>query len=82
MQLHKLPSLPPVFVAAEYDVLRDEGRAYAEKLQAAGVSVTRVHASDMNHNFPVHPATVARFPSFDAALSQFAGWLRKTMPAL
>ena len=63
MQLQKLPSLPPVFIAtAEYDVLRDEDLAYAEKLQAAGVSVTRLHAPDMHHNFPVHPATVARFP--------------------
>jgi acetyl esterase len=45
MQLHKLPSLPPVFVAtAEYDVLRDEDLADAEKLQAAGVSVTRLHS--------------------------------------
>lgn len=83
MQLQKLSSLPPVFVAtAEYDVLRDEGLAYAEKLQAAGVSVTRLHAPDMHHNFPVHPATVARFPQCDAALSQFAGWLRKTLSAL
>lgn len=83
MQLQKLPSLPPVFIAtAEYDVLRDEDLAYAEKLQAAGVSVTRLHAPDMHHNFPVHPETAARFPQCDEALSQFAGWLRKTMPAL
>ena len=82
MQLQKPPSLPPVFVAtAEYDVLRDEGLAYAEKLQAAGVNVTRLHAPDMHHNFPVHPATVARFPQSDEALSQFAGWLRETMSA-
>jgi acetyl esterase len=83
MQFQKLPPRPPVFIAtAEYDVLRDEGLAYGEKLQAAGVSVTRLHAPDMHHNFPVHPATVARFPQCDAALSQFAGWLRETLSAL
>ncbi len=63
LQLHKLPALPPTLVTtAEYDVLRDEGLAYAQKLEAAGVAVTHLHAPDMHHNFPVHPGTVARFP--------------------
>jgi acetyl esterase len=80
LQLHKLPALPPTLVAtAEYDVLRDEGLAYAQKLAAAGVAVTHLHAPDMHHNFPVHPGTVARFPQCDAALTQIAGWLRATL---
>jgi acetyl esterase len=80
LQLHKLPTLPPTLVTtAEYDVLRDEGVAYAQKLRAAGVAVTHLHAPDMHHNFPVHPATVARFPQCDAALTQIAGWLRQTL---
>ena len=61
--------------------LRDDGIAYAEKLGAAGVAVTHMHAPDMHHNFPVHPATVARFPQSDAALSRIAGWLRATLAA-
>ena len=80
LQLHKLPALPPTLVAtAEYDVLRDEGLAYAQKLEAAGVAVTHLHAPDMHHNFPIHPGTVARFPQCNAALAQIAGWLRVTL---
>jgi len=80
LQLHKLPALPPTLVAtAEYDVLRDEGLAYAQKLEAAGVAVTHLHAPDMHHNFPVHPGTVARFPQCNAALTHIAGWLRATL---
>jgi acetyl esterase len=82
MRLHNVPPLPPTMVAtAEYDLLRDDGIAYAEKLSAAGVAVTQLHAPDMHHNFPVHPATVARFPQSDSALTRIAGWLRATLAA-
>jgi acetyl esterase len=82
LRLHKVPPLPPTLVAtAEYDLLRDDGIAYAEKLGAAGVAVTHMHAPDMHHNFPVHPATVARFPQCDSALTRIAAWLRATLAA-
>ncbi len=75
-----LPSLPPTLVAtAEYDVLRDEGLAYAEKLRGAGVEVTQLHAPDMSHDFPVSPATVARFPQSTQTLNEIAAWLRSTL---
>lgn len=60
---------------AEYDVLRDEGIAYPEKLARAGIAVTHWHAPDMNHNFVATPATVGRFPQYDATLSAIAHWL-------
>ena len=80
LRLKSVPALPPTLVAtAEYDVLRDEGIAYAEKLRALGSEVTHLHAPDMHHNFPVTPATVARFPQCDRTLQQIADWLRETL---
>jgi acetyl esterase len=80
LQLSALPPLPAALVAtAEYDVLRDEGVAYAQKMAAAGAAVTHLHSPDMHHNFPVHPGTVARFPQSNQALAAFAAWLRDTL---
>jgi acetyl esterase len=82
LRLQQLPVLPPTLVAtAEYDVLRDEGIAYADKLRAAGTAVTHLHAPDMGHNFPVTPNLVARFPQCDAALAEIARWLRENLGA-
>jgi acetyl esterase len=73
LRLQQVPVLPPILVAtAEYDVLRDEGIAYAEKLARAEIAVTHLHAPDMNHNFVATPATVGRFPQYDATLSAIA----------
>jgi acetyl esterase len=80
LRLKQVPALPPAFVAtAEYDPLRDEGIAYAEKLRAAGIKVTHFHAPDMHHNFLVHPGTVARFPQCHAALADVASWLKTAL---
>jgi acetyl esterase len=77
LRIQQLPALPPTLVTtAEYDVLRDEGIAYAEKLRAAGNAVTHLHAPEMHHDFPVSPATVARFPQCLTTLNEIAGWLR------
>lgn len=44
--------LPPAFVlTAGFDPLRDEGRAYAEKMEAAGVPVEWVSAEGQPHGF-------------------------------
>ena len=52
LRAEDLGGLPPaIVVIAEYDPLRDEGLAYAERLRAAGGAVTVHSYEDMPHAF-------------------------------
>jgi acetyl esterase len=52
-----LSAAPPALViTAELDPLRDEGEAYAERLQAAGVATTQVRYDGQIHAFFTLPA--------------------------
>jgi acetyl esterase len=71
-----LSKLPPAFVVtAEYDVLRDEGNAYAKRLNEAGIEVTHLYVKGMNHAFA---ASAREFPHLDQArtvLRALADWI-------
>jgi acetyl esterase len=60
-------------VTAEYDPLRDEGRAYAQRLRDAGVTVTADHYHDMAHPFF---AFVNVFERSNEAVERVAGRIR------
>jgi acetyl esterase len=71
-----LAGLPPAFVVtAEYDVLRDEGQAYARRMQAEGVDVTHVFAEGMNHSFACAIDEFPFLPRAKEMLRRVAGWV-------
>jgi acetyl esterase len=71
--------LPPAhIVTAQYDPLRDEGEAYAEKLRAAGVPVTLTRYPTMPHVFLQMWGVL---PTAKECMSELAGVLRRAFTA-
>lgn len=73
LRARSLTGLPPaVVVTAGFDVLRDEGLAYAERLQADGVPVVAHH----------YPGTIHGFLWMDAAVDECGQMLREVADSL
>ena len=74
--LNQLKDLPPAMVInGEFDILRDEGQAYAHKLIKAGVRVTAVRYLGTIHDF-VMLNPITETPATRAAIKQANEMLR------
>jgi acetyl esterase len=65
-------------VVAEYDPLRDEGLAYAERLRDVGVAVNVRRYEDAFHGFLGLPGVVSRA---DECIAEIAGAVRRAVSA-
>jgi len=73
-----LANLPPALViTAEFDPLRDEGEAYAERLRQAGVAVTFERYAGMIHGFVAMRGVIS---AGDRAIRQAAEFMRCIEP--
>lgn len=72
-----LGGLPPLWLAsAEFDVLRDEGEAFAQRARHEGVPVQLHRAAGMNHGFMKYVGVIDEATQWMASAG---AWLRATL---
>ncbi|MFP6703900.1 MAG: alpha/beta hydrolase [Planctomycetaceae bacterium] len=72
LRADSLAGLPPAYVVtAEYDILRDEGNAYARRLEAAGVQVAWECVPGLLHGFMLHADEIAEARAVIQRIGQF-----------
>lgn len=82
--IEQLRGLPPALIAVDqYDVLRDEGEAYAQKLIQAGIEVTAIRVLATHHDYAMlnalatTPATRATVALASQKLAEAVGTLTR-----
>jgi acetyl esterase len=77
LEAESLAGLPPALViTAEYDVLRDEGEAYVERLEREGVPVELRRYDGMHHSFPEYPGVI---DAADECIEQMGAAFRRAL---
>ena len=77
IQMASPVGLPSAYVmVAEFDVLRDEGEAFARRLQDAGVETVSRCQAGMNHGFLKYTGILGEA---DAAIADACGWLTQVL---
>ena len=73
-----LRAVPPAYImTCEHDVLRDDGLMYAQRLEEAGVAVTRDHYEDGFHGCMVFSFWPAKFTVGTRSMWNYIRWLQE-----
>lgn len=76
----RLRQLPLTYIlTCQYDVLRDDGFMYAQRLRAAGVPVTHHHAKDAFHGAMSFASSPAQLAVGQRLLNSFVAWLNENL---
>ncbi|XP_041923817.1 neutral cholesterol ester hydrolase 1 [Alosa sapidissima] len=75
-----LRAVPPAYImTCEHDVLRDDGLMYAQRLEEAGVAVTRDHYEDGFHGCMVFSSWPAKFSVGTRSMWNYIQWLKENL---